>query len=101
MKFTLDHKKIPNGTILVFHIRYTLQAEPDSESTRGRTLPTVYTYAMLKAGGLWYVTGSGKVPVAAGWGAVERWLDREGREVVKVEVSTGMTTIWPVDTSQS
>lgn len=106
VKFKLDSRKVPNGTVLVFGIRYEREPEGD---TRGRTNPTVYTYAMLKAGGLWYVTGTGKVPVAAGWGAIERWLERDGRVVEWVDVMGEPTRIWPapaeepadVDTSQS
>lgn len=106
VKFKLDSKAIPNGTVLVFGIRYEREPEGD---TRGRTNPRVYTYAMLKAGGLWYVTGSGQVPVAAGWGAIERWLGKDGRVVEHVDVMGAPTRIWPtsaeeaadVDTSQS
>jgi hypothetical protein len=92
VKFKLDSKRVPNGTVLVFGIRYEREPEGD---TRGRTNPTTYTYAMLKAGGLWYVTGTGKVPVAAGWGAIERWLERDGRVVAWVDVMGEPTRIWP------
>lgn len=54
-----------------------------------------YTYAMLKAGGFWYVTGGGKTPQAAGWGAVERWLSRDGRVVEWVRKVTDSVQIWP------
>lgn len=89
--FKLDNAKVPNGTVLMMGIRYETS--------------TVYTYALIKAGGLWYVTGSGKVPVAAGWGAVNRWLERDGRVVVWVKTATEWADLYPVapspvDTSQ-
>lgn len=77
-KITPDPRSMPNGSVLVLGIRYIGGESPGGES-RGRTNPTLYTYAALKAGGLWYLTGSGKVPTAAGWGAVERWLERDNR----------------------
>lgn len=92
MKFALDNSKVPNGTVLIVGIRF--EAEPGGD-TRGRTNPKVYTYAMLKTGGLWYVTGSGKTPQAAGWVAVQRWLERDGRVVDHVELATTRTRIWP------
>lgn len=94
VKFKLDTRKVPNGAILIFGIRYAPGEEPGGE-TRGRANPLVYTYAAMKAGGLWYFTGAGRVPQAAGWGAVERWLEREGRVVEFVEVVTGQRRIWP------
>lgn len=88
VKFTLKDSAAPDGTVLVFGIRY----EGDN--------PTVYTYAMLKAGGLWYVTGgSGRVPTAAGWGAVARWLEKDGRVVEWVELVTEKRRVWPVPAS--
>jgi hypothetical protein len=102
VKFKMDSRKVPNGTVLVFGIRYERNEDEPGGDTRGRTNPTVYTYVMLKMGGLWYVTGSGKAPQAAGWGAIERWLDRDGRMVEWVKVVTEMTDLWPeVDTSQA
>ena len=92
VKFHLDGRKVPNGTVLVLGIRY--EAEPDGD-TRGRTNPKVYTYAALKAGGLWYLTGSGKVPTAAGWTAVQNWLARDGRVVEYVDVLGARTRLWP------
>lgn len=92
MKFTLGSTKVPNGTVLVFGIRYVPE---DSEGPQSAS--RVFTYAMLKAGGLWYVTGQGRVPTAAGWPAVERWLEKDNREVVHVRAAhiDGMTEIWP------
>lgn len=98
MKFNLDSRKVPNGTVLIFGISY--QNPPtDPDATRGLTPPKVFTYVMLKAGSLWYVTGSGKVPVAAGWGAVQRWLDKDGREVEWVDAVTSRKRIWPLESA--
>jgi hypothetical protein len=104
--FKLDNSKIPNGAILLMGISYEGMGQTDLDTTRGRETPKVFTYAMLKAGGLWYVTGSGKVPVAAGWGAIERWLAKDNRLVEWVKVVTQTADLWPVapspvDTSQS
>jgi hypothetical protein len=106
VKFKLDSKAVPNGTVLVFGISYAGMGQTDLDTSRGRQTPKVFTYAMLKAGGLWYVTGSGQVPTAAGWGAVERWLGKDNRVVEWVELMGAPTRIWPtepgpVDTSQS
>lgn len=95
----LDPRKMPNGVILVFSIRYA--GDQPGGNTRGRTNPKIYDYAMLKSGGLWYVTGAGQSPQAAGWGAVEKWLTRNGREVVRVEIVTGQTTIFPVAVAEA
>lgn len=94
VKFKLDSRKVPNGTVLVFGIRYER-----SEDDPGRENPTVYTYAALKSGGLWYFTGSGRVPQAAGWGAVERWLERDGRVVEYVNAVAQTVTLWPLPAS--
>lgn len=94
-EFTLDNAKVPNGTILVFGISYPGMGQTDLDTTRGRQTPKVFTYAMLKAGGLWYVTGTGKVPQAAGWGAVMNWLARDNREVVWVKVASDLVDLWP------
>jgi hypothetical protein len=106
VKFTMSNR-VPNGTVLTMGISYGGR-EPGGD-TRGRTNPTIYTYALLKAGGLWYMTGSGQTPQAAGWGAVDRWLSREGRVVEWVKAATDWTDLWPVapspdpevDTSQA
>lgn len=84
---------MPNGTVLVLSIRYRPTDEPGGD-TRGRAKPAVYTYAALKTGGLWYLTGSGRVPTAAGWGAVERWLARDNRELVSVDHMTRNVRLW-------
>lgn len=86
--FKLDNSKVPNGTVLLFGIQY-----------EGQTSEKTWSYALLKAGGLWYVTGNGKVPTAAGWEAINRWLERDGRIVVSVKVATGWADLYPVDPS--
>lgn len=90
VKFTLDSRQVPDGTILLFGIRY--------EPHPGSPLPAntkIYTYAMIMAGGFWYVTGGGKTPQAAGWGAIERWLERDGRVVEWVRHVTATAQLWP------
>jgi hypothetical protein len=80
MKF--DARSALDNTVLMFGITY-----PNSSKT--------YSYVMVKAGGLWYVTGSGKVPVAAGWGAIEKWLEREDRQVQWIKAATDWANLWP------
>jgi hypothetical protein len=100
VKFKLTTEKVPNGTVLMMGVSFDrVPEEGDLERTRGMAPPKTYTYALLKAGGLWYVTGSGKVPQAAGWGAIERWLDRDGRVVEWVKVATEWANVWPRDPS--
>ncbi len=88
----MNDARVPDGTVLLMGIRYESQ-----------TTDKVWTYALLKAGGVWYVTGNGKAPVAAGWGAVNRWLERDGRIVLWVRAATGWEDLYssPVDTSQA
>lgn len=83
--FKLDNSKVPNGTVLLMGIQY-----------EGQTSAKVWTYALLKAGGLWYVTGNGKVPVAAGWEAINRWLAKDGRVVKWVRAATSWADLYPV-----
>lgn len=99
VKFTLDNARIPSGTVLMMGVRFEDRDEPDPDATRGMRPPKVYTYALLKAGALWYVTGSGKVPQAAGWGAVERWLAKDGKVVEWVRVAAVWTSVY--DAGQS
>jgi hypothetical protein len=107
--FKLDNSKVPNGTVLMMGIRYDRAPVDDLDAQRGMVNPKVYSYALLKAGGLWYVTGSGKSPQAAGWGAVNRWLERDGRVVEWVKVATEWADLYAappspdpeVDTSQA
>jgi hypothetical protein len=94
--FTLDNARVPNGTVLLFGITYPGMGQTDLDTTRGRQTPKVFTYAMLKAGGLWYVTGTGKVPQAAGWGAVANWLAKDNREVVWVRAATDWADLYPL-----
>ena len=82
MTVTFTGTGLPDGTVLMMGIRY-----PNSSLE--------YTYAMLRAKGLWYVTGSGRVPIAAGWPAVERWLAKDDRTVIWVRAATEWATLWP------
>lgn len=93
--FRLKNSDVPNGVVLLFGISYPGMGQTDLDTTRGRQTPKVFTYAMLKAGGLWYVTGTGRVPQAAGWGAVENWLARDNRKVEWVKVAAEMADLWP------
>lgn len=90
--FKMNDASVPDGTVLLMGVKYESQ-----------TTDKVWTYALLKAGGLWYVTGNGKAPVAAGWGAVNRWLERDGRVVLWVKAATEWAEVFtsPVDTSQA
>jgi len=75
MEFKLNNALVADQTVLLVGIRYEMQ-----------TSDKVFTYALLKAAGLWYATGTGKEPQGAGWTAVERWLVAEGRIVEWVRV---------------
>lgn len=88
-----DTRKIPNGAVLLMGISYD-NANPAGD-TRGRTSPKVFTYVLLKAGGLWYVSGTGKAPQAAAWTAVERWLDRDNRVLEWIEAVTETVRVFP------
>jgi len=92
MRFTLDDTQVPDGTILVFGIRYV---DADNPTGPGAFQSKVFEYAGLKAGGRWYLTGTGQVPQDAGWGAVARWLDDPTREVVSVHAVTGTAQLYP------
>lgn len=83
MLFKLDDGNVPDGTILVISVRY-----PGSNSGRE------YDYAAMKAGGRWYLTGTGQTPQDAGWGAVQRWLTLNGRMVSRVRVATKLEPLW-------
>lgn len=76
---------VPDGTIIVLGIRY-------DGSVSGKT----YDYTASKIAGRWYMTGTGKTPQDASWQAVNRWLAREGRHLVRAEVITSRRQIWPV-----
>lgn len=94
VKFKLNSRAVPDGTVLLFGIRY----DPEPDESRSAP-PKTYTYVVMKSGGLWYVGGTnGRNPQAAGWGAVERWLERDGRQVEWVRTVTETTTLWPVVT---
>lgn len=91
VKFKLDSQKVPDGTVLVFGIRY----EPQNPGQLAN--PTVYEHVALKARGRWYMTGSG--PRDAGWGAIERWLEKDGRVVEYVNAMAQTVTLWPLPPS--
>ena len=84
MEFNLDTARVAEGTVMLFGIRY-----PGSNEGR------VYTYTMIKAGGMWYVSGGARAPQAAGWDAVKNWLAKDGRQVVYVKVATEFRQLWP------
>lgn len=75
-------RRVPNGTVLMMGITY-----PGANKE--------FTYVLFKAGGLWYTSGAGRVPQAAGWAAVERWLERDNRTLNWVKVVTETAVIWP------
>lgn len=94
MSWSMDPRKLPNGTVLFFGISYERAQAAD---TRGRTEPKVYSYAALKQAGVWYFSGAGKVPQAAGWGAVENWLERDNRKLEWVKIVSGLVDVYPVE----
>jgi hypothetical protein len=92
--WSMNPRALPNGTVLFLGISY--EPGPRVPDTRGRTEPKVYTYAALKQAGVWYFSGAGKVPQAAGWGAVEKWLEREGRKLEWVKIVSSLMDVYPV-----
>lgn len=92
MSWTMDPRKLPNGTVLFLGVSYGGARTAD---TRGRTEPKIYTYVALKQAGVWFFSGSGKVPQAAGWGAVERWLERDGRKLEWVKIVSALEDVYP------
>jgi hypothetical protein len=84
---TLNPRTMPDGVILVLSVRY-LPGEGETPN------PRIYSHAALKSGGYWYVTGASG-PHMASWSAIERWLGRDNRELVRIEMATGARTIWP------
>jgi hypothetical protein len=83
VKFSWGDKIPAEGTVLIFGVRY-----------RGSNSGRIYTYAALLTGRQWYFSGAGQVPQAASWAAVERWLERDDREVVYIDAVTEMTPLW-------
>jgi hypothetical protein len=83
VKMALDPRTMPDGVVLVLSVRYENQ-----------TTDKVWTYAALKTGGRWFLTGN--APSDASWAAVERWLERDSRQLVRVEILTRALSIWPV-----
>ena len=86
MIFKLDDAKVADGTVLLIGAQY--------RNDEGQLYPKVWTYAALKAGGRWYLTGTGRVPQDAGWGAVQRWLDDNRREIAWIKVATKLEPLW-------
>lgn len=99
MSWTMDPRKMPNGTVLFLGISYTTSGP--AGDMRGRTAPKIYTYVALKMAGTWFFSGSGKVPQAAGWGAVERWLDRDNRKLEWVKIMSATEDVYPAPVSAS
>lgn len=93
MLFDLETARVPEGTVLLIGAQYR-------NSETGELHPKIWTYAALKVGGRWYLTGTGKVPQDAGWGAVKRWLASHGREVVWIKMATELETLYAADTSE-
>jgi hypothetical protein len=85
-----DPRSTPDGVILILHVQYENQTQRNPQAAQ------TYTYVLTKAGGLWYTTGAGRVPQAAGWGAVEKWLERDGRQVIKIERVTCKEQVYPI-----
>lgn len=96
MTVKFDAKAIPNGMLLLLGVSYDGMGQTNLDTTRGRQTPKVFTYALLKAGGLWYMTGSGQAPHAAGWPVVERWLSKQGRrlEWIKGVHEADLDVLW-------
>jgi hypothetical protein len=82
VEFKLDDRQVPDGT--VFLVGVAFDRIPDK----------TWTYSLIKAGGRWYTSGTGKSPQDAGWGAVNRWLNREGTQVVYIDAVTGRDRLW-------
>ncbi len=97
--WTMDPRKLPNGTVLFLGISYASARPRELDmrglDMRGRTAPKIYTYAALKQAGAWFFSGSGKVPQDAGWGAVEHWLERDGRKLEWVKIVTALEDVYP------
>jgi hypothetical protein len=85
--WTMDPRSLPDGTVLFLGISYDSIRDPKARK--------VYTYAALKVTGVWYFTGTGKVPQAAGWGAVERWLERDNRNLEWVKIMSAVEDVYP------
>lgn len=84
MMFTLP-PKLPAGAVLILGIKY-----PDMLGAENK----IFEYAFIKAGGLWYGSGTGKTPQQAGWGAVENWLGKYNRKLVSVKLVTATEEIY-------
>jgi hypothetical protein len=76
MDLTAIANRCADGTVWLMGVQYR---SPDMEP---EAREKVFEYAWIKANGLWFGSGSGKVPQAAGWGAVQRWLGERNRRLV-------------------
>jgi hypothetical protein len=85
VEFNLDDTQVPDGTVLLAGIAF--------DSIPHKT----WTYSLIKAGGRWYTSGTGKAPQDAGWGAIRRWLAREGTRVVYIDAVTARDRLWEED----
>jgi hypothetical protein len=94
-------RRAANGTMLLVGISYHRQPEDASDANRGMTEPKILTYGMFKARGLWYVTGTGQTPQAAGVTAVKKWLAKNGRYVEWVRISVSTAAVWPPEEPRS
>lgn len=83
VKMALNPRTMPDGVVLILSVRYENQ-----------TTDKIWAHAALKSGGRWFLTGS--APNDAGWTAVENWLERDGRQLVRIEILTQARSIWPV-----
>lgn len=98
--FKLDDRRVPDGTVLTMGIEFEGMGQTGPEKFVGYgPAPKIFTYTLLKAGGLWYVTG-GKAPQAAGWGAIVRWLERDNKRVHWVRLANGWTDVFPPRTDE-
>jgi hypothetical protein len=81
MDFNLENVVVGEGAVLLLGVRYA-------------GLEQTFTYAALHVGGRWYLTGTGRVPQDAGWGAVRRWYTSGGRTLVWVRTVTETPLVW-------
>jgi hypothetical protein len=70
MPYGIEKEDLAEGVTLLLGVSY-------QGSNSGR----VYTYAGVNVAGRWYFSGLGRTPQDAGWAAVERWLESDGRIV--------------------
>ena len=86
-----SYARVPDGTVMTMGIRYPAMGDGTK----------VFTYALLKAGGAWYTTGTGQVPQQASWQAVDRWLTKHNRVIEWVKIFTQSAQIYPAITTEA